>query len=81
MMETLSQMIGMVQAANNPMQAVNQMAANDPRMQQVMEIVNQNGGDAKAAFYNMARQRGVDPNAILNQLKGLQNQNGSKFGR
>lgn len=71
----------MVQAANNPMQAVNQMAANDPRMQHVMEIVNQNGGDARAAFYNMARQRGVDPNAILNQLKSLQNQNGSKFGR
>ena len=79
-MASLSQMIGMVQAASNPTAAVNQMAMNDPRMQQVMQVINQNGGDAKAAFYNMARQRGVNPEDVLSQLRGL-NQNGSPFGR
>lgn len=55
------------------MAAINQMAANNPQMQQVLQVVQQNGGDAKAAFYNMAQQRGVDPNMILQQLNGLQN--------
>ena len=73
-------MINMIQAANNPTAAVNQMAMNDPRMQQVMQVINQNGGDAKTAFYNLARQRGVNPEDILNQIRGL-NQNGSPFGR
>lgn len=73
-------MISMIQSASNPMAMVNQMAMNDPKMQQVMQVVNQNGGDAKAAFYNLAKQRGVNPEDILNQLRGL-NQNGSPFGR
>lgn len=64
-------MIGMARAAKDPMAAVNQMAVNNPQMQQVMQIIQQNGGNAKAAFYNMAQQRGVDPNEILNQLRGM----------
>lgn len=51
--------------------AINQMAETNPQMQQVMQIVRQNGGDAKAAFYNLARQRGVDPNVVLQQLQSL----------
>lgn len=70
-MQGLSQMIGMVKASENPQAAVNQMAQSDSRMQQVMQIVNQNGGDAKTAFYNMAKQRGVDPNTIISQLKNM----------
>lgn len=53
------------------MAAVQQMSTNNPQMQQVMDVIRQNGGDPKAAFYSMAQQKGVDPNAILNQLKGL----------
>ena len=53
------------------MGAINQMAASNPQMQQVMQFVNQNGGDAKQAFYNLAQQRGIDPNEVLNQLKGF----------
>lgn len=53
------------------MSAVQQMSNNNPQMQQVMQVIQQNGGDARAAFYNMAQQRGVDPNAILNQLRNM----------
>ena len=45
------------------------LLSNDPRFTEVMNYINQNGGDAKSAFYNMAAQKGVDPNSILNQLK------------
>ena len=42
---------------------------NHPQYQGIMEYINQNGGNAKSAFYNMAAQRGVDPNSILSQLR------------
>ena len=73
----LSNMIGMVQAAQNPQMAINQMAMNNPQMQQVMQIVQQNGGNARQAFYSMCQQRGVDPNAVISQLHSMTNQNGS----
>ena len=69
--QALSQLIGMARAAKDPMSAVQQMSNNNPQMQQVMQVIQQNGGDARAAFYNMAQQRGVDPNAILNQLRNM----------
>lgn len=63
------QMIQMVKTANNPQAAINQMLQNDKRMQQVMQYVNQNGGDPKAAFYKLANEKGVDPNDILSKLR------------
>lgn len=41
----------------------------DPRFQNIINYINQNGGDAKSAFYNLAAQRGVDPNSILSKLR------------
>ena len=48
-----------------------QLAQTDPRVKEVMDVVNQNGGDPKTTFYNVARQRGVDPNTVLQQLRTL----------
>ena len=64
-------MIGTVKMAKDPMGAINQIAMRNPQMQQVMSVISQNGGNAKQAFYNMAQQRGVDPNVILQQLNNL----------
>lgn len=36
-----------------------------------MDMVNQNGGDAKTLFYRMAQQKGVDPNTIINQVNSM----------
>lgn len=68
-MQTLSQMVEMVRAAQNPNEAINQLAANNPQLKEVIQYVNQNGGNAKAAFYKLAQERGVNPDDILNQLK------------
>ena len=64
-------MIGTVRAARDPMGTINQMASTNPQMQQVMQVIQQNGGNAKQAFYSMAQQRGVDPNVILQQLNNM----------
>lgn len=68
-MQTLSQIVEMVRAAQNPNEAINQLAANNPQLKEVIQYVNQNGGNAKAAFYKLAQERGVNPDDILNQLK------------
>ena len=46
-----------------------QMVNSNPNMKQVLDLVNQNGGDAQKAFYALAQQKGVNPNDILNSLR------------
>lgn len=51
---------------------VNQTMQNNPQIKQVMDYINQNGGDPKTAFYKLAQEKGVDPNEILKQVNNLQ---------
>ena len=53
----------------NPNQAAQNMIMTDPNFKEVVDYINQNGGSAQAAFYNLARQKGQDPDAIVNGLK------------
>lgn len=55
----------------NPQNMLNQTMMQNPQMKQVMDYVNQNGGDAKAAFYKLAGEMGVDPDEILKQCAML----------
>ena len=58
-----------VQKLQNNM--VNQMANqinNNPQLAQAIKYVNDNGGNPKDAFYKLAKEKGVDPQNILNQL-------------
>ena len=65
----IKQMMGMVRAAKDPQQAINMLAMNNPQMKQVMDIVDQYGGDSMKAFQEMSKQYGVDPDEILSMLK------------
>lgn len=62
-------MMNFVRYSQNPRMALESMIQSNPQIQNVMDIVRQNGGDAKTAFYNLAKQKGVDPNDILNMLR------------
>ena len=62
-------LIGMLKGSSNPMQMLQTMSQTNPQIKQVFDYVQQNGGDAKSAFYKLAEQNGVDPNNILNMLK------------
>jgi len=66
---SLLDMINQVKNAPNPKVAMEQLLMNNSNFQGVMNYINQNGGDAKTAFYNLAAQKGIDPNSILKQLK------------
>lgn len=63
------QMMNQVRSASNPNAMLQMLAQTNPVVQQAMTYVNQNGGNAQQAFYNLAQQKGVDPMAVLNQLK------------
>lgn len=68
-LQQIKGMMNLVQGANNPTAMMESMISQNPRLKEVMEFVNQNGGDAKAAFYAMAKQKGVDPEQILSLLR------------
>ena len=61
----LSQMVNQIKSMGNPQMMLQQM----PQYKQIMNYVNQNGGDAKSAFYNKAKEMGVDPEEIVKALR------------
>ena len=65
------QIMQTVQTAGNPALALQQMAGNNPQIQQALQLVQQSGGDAKAAFNKLCQERGVDPQQILGMLNGF----------
>lgn len=40
-----------------------------PEMKNIMNLVQQNGGNAQQLFYQLAEQKGVDPNQILDMFR------------
>ena len=61
----------MNQARNspNPDAFAQNLLATNPKFQGIVSFINQNGGDAKTAFYNLAAQKGVNPEAFLRNLR------------
>lgn len=65
----VKQMMNMFKGAGNPQQLLNNMLSQNPQMQNVMQLVNNSGKNPKDLFYELAKQKGVDPNEILRQLQ------------
>ena len=77
MMNRMNPMVAMMQplynamqTAQNPMAVLGQMAANDDRMQQVVNTIQQNGG-IQQALYAEAQKRNMNPNEALNQAQQM----------
>ena len=73
-MAQMGQIFGMAQALQNPQAAVGQMMGNNEQMQQVMQYISGHGNDPRLAFYTMAKEKGVNPDDILNQAMQLMGQ-------
>lgn len=74
MAQILQQATGMAQAiqTGNP---INMLSQADPRMKQVLDYINSNGGDPENAFYALAKQKGADPQEYLKQAEKYVNGN------
>ena len=60
-----------LRAAQNPIAALQNMAMSMPEIQEVLSIIQQNGGDAQKAFYAEAQRRGADPMIPLQQAQSM----------
>lgn len=65
-MQQIKNIISMFRGAGNPQAMIQTMAQNNPQVQKVLQ---QYGGDAKQAFYGVAKQAGIDPDELLGMLK------------
>jgi hypothetical protein len=65
----LNQAVGMAKIAQDPQGSLNQAIANNPAISEVIDYINQNGGDPKTVFENLAYQLNKNPNEVLEQTK------------
>jgi hypothetical protein len=68
-MNQIKQMANMLKGKSNPMQMLLSMSQSNPQISQVFNILNGSGMSAKDMFYNIANQRGINPDDIINNLK------------
>lgn len=61
-------LFNMIRCSGNPNAIISQLASKNPMVANVMNVINQYGGDVRKAFYSEANKAGIDPNQILNML-------------
>lgn len=67
--ETIKQMMIAAKSSGNPNAILGELLAKNPQMNDVLKCINEHGGDPRTAFYSLAKEKGVDPNSILQMLK------------
>ena len=65
----LQQIINMVSHSNNPMQLMQTIAQSNPQLQSILNLIQTSQKSPKDLFFEMAQQRGVDPQQILQMLQ------------
>ena len=63
-MAQIKKVMNMVRSAGNPQAMLSQM----PQYSQAMSLIQESGGDARAAFYKLAEQQGINPDELLKAL-------------
>ena len=67
--QQIKQMYQTVQMAQNPQLALNQMISQNPQLKQVMDLVNQNGGDIGKTVRTVAEQNGLRPEDVMDLFR------------
>ena len=62
-------LINLFKGAKNPKAFLNNLVNTNPQMKQTMDMINNSNKSPKELFYEMANQKGIDPNSIINALK------------
>lgn len=63
----IKNMIAILNSAQNPQAVLQMLAQKNPQMAQVMQLVG--GRNPQEVFYELCRQKDVNPDDILNQLR------------
>lgn len=67
--DVVKSIVGMLSGSANPYQLLTGIASRNPMIKNIMDMSNNSGKSYKDIFYELAKQKGVDPNSILGQLK------------
>lgn len=67
--ETAKSIFSMLNGSSNPYQLLINIAAKNPMIKNIMDSADKSGKSYQDMFYELAKQRGVDPDNIINQLK------------
>lgn len=71
LVDQLKPIYKMIQTAKNPADVIQTICMQNPQFRSMFESAKTFAGtNPKAAFYEAARQRGINPDAILDALKG-----------
>lgn len=62
------QALKQILSLKNPQAMMNQMLINNPNAQQALALIKQAGNNPQQAFTALARQKGIDPQAFINEL-------------
>lgn len=61
--------MNILQSAGSPQAALESIISANPQLRALVPLINKNGGDYRKTFYDLAAQKGIDPNEILNLVK------------
>ena len=69
LLQNLKNTFNMLKMSNNPTATLNEMMINNPQLQSALKYIKDNGGDARQAFYNLAKEKGINPDDILQYFR------------
>lgn len=67
--QQIKNMMSMVQMSANPQIALQNIVNQNPNLQNILNLANSNGANLQQVFYNMAKQKGVNPEDVINALR------------
>ena len=58
-----------LQSSNNPQAMLQLMVQTNPKLRDIMQYINQHGGNPETAFYAMAKEKGINPDEVIQMLQ------------
>lgn len=68
-MNQIKNWVNQLKGMSNPNEGLKMLISQNPQLQQVMNLIQQSGGNPKQAFMKMAQMKGINPQQIINMLK------------
>ena len=68
-LQQIKSLMNFMNSGGNVNGMIQSMLQNSPEYRTINDLLQKHNGDARAAFYDMAQQKGVDPNQVLNMLR------------
>lgn len=67
-MQQAKNILRQAMSLGNPQAMMNQMLMNNPKAQEALNFIKQNGNNPQTAFALLAKQKGVDPAEFMKEL-------------